>query len=439
MTSVPALTAPRKPRKLSVSERVLGTGLRVLVVRKPGVPLVEVRLRVPFQSAAAAHPARATLLADAMLTGAGDFDRAGLAAAVQGLGAELSVSVDADRLLVAGSVLAPNLPALLALIATVLSEASYPDLEVKTERERLVERLGIARARSGVVASEALGHRMWGEHPYANDLPQPAAVAATTPVQLSKLHADRVRPQAAVLVLVGDVAPSRALDEVEAALTGWVGTAAKPRVPRLPAVTAGPLVVIDRPGSTQSSIRLGGVALPRSDERSPALQLANLIFGGYFSSRWNENIREDKGYTYGPHSRVEHQQLGSSLIFDAEVATEVTAPALLETYYELGRIASLPVTQAEVDAVRQYAIGTLALSTATQAGLASTLSGLAAFGVGVDWIAEQPARLGKVNVEAVSAAAAEFFAPARLASVIVGDAERITASVAGLVPITTDL
>ena len=44
----------------------------------------------------------------------------------------------------------------------------------------------------------------------------------------------------------------------------------------------------------------------------PALQLANLVFGGYFSSRWNENIREDKGYTYGPHSRIEHNVLGSS-------------------------------------------------------------------------------------------------------------------------------
>jgi predicted Zn-dependent peptidase len=97
------------------------------------------------------------------------------------------------------------------------------------------------------------------------------------------------------------------------------------------------------------------------------------------------------------------------------------------------------VTQAEVDAVRQYAIGTLALSTATQAGLASTLSGLAGFGLGVDWIAEQPARLGRVTVEAVSAAAAEFFAPARLASVIVGDAERITSSVAALVPVTSEL
>ncbi len=436
--TVPALTAPSRPKRLTVAERTLGSGLRVVVVRKPGVPLVEVRLRVPFQSAQATHPARAALLSDAMLTGAGSFDRTGLAAAVQALGGELSVGVDADRLLLGGNVLATGLPALLGLVATVLTDATYPADEVATERERLVERLVIARSRGGVVASEALGHRMWGDHPYAGDLPQPEAVAAATPAQLRRLHAERIRPDGAVLVVVGDVSPARTLDHVEAALTGWVGRAVRPRVAALPDAVPGPLLVLDRPGSVQSSMRFGAAAVGRSDERYPALQLANLIFGGYFSSRWTENIREDKGYTYGPHSRIDHHVQGSSLILEVEVATEVTAPALLETRYELGRIASLPVTAAEVDAVRQYAIGTLALSTATQAGLASTLVALAASGLGLDWLAEHPARLSKLSVEEVSAAAAQFFGPARLAAVIVGDAAAVTAPVAALIPVTTE-
>jgi predicted Zn-dependent peptidase len=165
------------------------------------------------------------------------------------------------------------------------------------------------------------------------------------------------------------------------------------------------------------------------------LQLANLIFGGYFSSRWTENLREDKGYTYGPHSRIDHHSLGSVLSFDVEVATEVTAPAVLETFYELGRIATLPVTEREVDDVRQFAIGNLALSTATQSGLASTLATLAGVGLGAEWIVDHPRRLAEVTVDEVSAAAAEFFGPARLTSVIVGDAGLITAGLSALVPV----
>lgn len=432
---VPALTAPRTARSLRVSEAVLDNGLRIAAVRKPGVPIVEMRLRLPFLSAKATHPAQATVLSEALLTGAGDLDRAGLAAAVQALGADLGVSVDADRLVVTGNALATSLKPLLDLVASVLVEPSYAKAEVATERDRLLEKLGIARARAGVVAGEALARRMWGEHPYALDLPTPEDVGAVTAAQVKALHKAMVRPDGGMLVLVGDVAPARMIDFAQQALAGWTGIAAKPRIPALPTPPGGPTLLIDRPGSVQTSVRMSRMGLTRTDPGYPALQLANLIFGGYFSSRWTENIREDKGYTYGPHSRLEHHVLGSTLSLEVEVATEVTGPAMLETAYELGRIASLPVTAEELESVRQYAIGNLAMSTATQAGLASTLSGLSAFGLGLDWVKQHPARLLEATVEDVSAAATQYLAPSGFTSVLVGDAATIRGPLAALGPV----
>jgi zinc protease len=430
--AVPALTEPRAARSLRSAEAVLANGLRVTAVRKPGIPLVELRLRVPFLSARAAHPAQSALLADALLTGAAGRDRAALAAAIQELGASLHASVDPDRLLLSGNVLATSLGRLLRLISDVLVEPAFARDEVATERDRLIEKLTIARARPGVIALEALARRMWGEHPYSQEIAEPEQVAAVSPAQLRSLHRSLVRPSAGMLILVGDLPPARMLDRAQDALAEWTGEARPGRVPALPASTGGPLLVVDRPGAVQTSLRLGGAALPRTDPDYPALQLANLIFGGYFSSRWTENLREDKGYTYGPHSRIDHHVLGSTLVLDAEVATEVTAPAVLETVYELGRIAALPVTDTEVESVRQYAIGTLALSTATQAGLASTLSALSAFGLGLDWLRSHPSRLLAATVDDVSAAAARFFAPARLTGVVVGDAARISEPLAAI-------
>jgi predicted Zn-dependent peptidase len=433
--TVPALTEPRTAKGLKATEAVLDNGLRVVAVRKPGVPLVEMRLRMPFLSAKPAHPAQATLLAETMLTGAAGLDRSGIAAAVQALGADVSANVDADRLVLAGNVLATNLRKLLDVVASVLVEPTYDSGEVATEKDRLVEKLTIARARPGVVAGEALGLRMWGQHPYALDLAQPDDVAQVSPGQLRAMHRSLVRPDGAVLVLVGDVMPARMIDHARAALAAWTGRAPRSRVPALPTPPGGPLLIVDRPGAVQSSLRMGGRALARSDPRYPALQLANLIFGGYFTSRWTENLREDKGYTYGPHSRIEQHVLGATLTLSVEVATEVTAPALLETWYELGRIASLPVSATEMTSAQQYAIGTLALSTATQAGLASTLSALSAFGLGLDWITGHPARLQAVTVDEISAAAAEFFAPSAFTSVVVGDAAAIADPLAALGPV----
>ena len=430
--TVPALTKPSRARKLTTLDRTLDTGLRVLAVRKPGVPLAELRLRLPFLSAKAAHAARAALLSDTILTGTPRHDRAALAGAVQALGGDLNVGVDADRLVLSANVLAVNFPALLALIFEVLDAAAYPNEEVSTERDRLLENLGIARSRSQVVANEALGRLLFGAHPYGQDLPSPEDVRAVTSTQLRRMHEDLIRPSGAVLVVVSDLTPTRVHDQVAKALADWTGKPTGSRVPKLPVVIGSPIELIDRPGSVQSSIRLGAAAIRRDDPRYAALQLANAIFGGYFSSRWTENIREDKGYTYGPHSRIEHHALGSTLTLDVDVATEVTAPAMLETFYELGRISLLPVTSDELESVRQYSIGTLALSTATQAGLASTLAGLIGNGLGPEWLVEHTARLARATIEEVNAAATEFFAPTRFVGVIVGDESSIRVPLASI-------
>jgi len=435
LLQVPGLAPAAKPKKLSYSERVLSSGLRVVAIRRPTVPMVEVRLRIPFLSAKPNHLARSALLAGTIRTGTAERDRTSLAIALGDLGAELSVGRDADRLLLSASGIAAGLPALLGLYAEILTSASYRQAEVTGERGRLIERITMSRSQAGVIAGEALAERMSPGHPYGRTLADAPAVAATTAAQLRSLHAGLVRPDGALLVIVGDITPARALAAAESALAGWTGAAPPVQAPPLPPITERPLLIVDRPGSVQTAFRFGGPGLPRQDERFPAFQLANLIFGGYFSSRWVENIRERKGFSYSPRSAIEHAKLRSSFTVSADVATEVTAPALLETLYELGRMASSPVTEAELESVRQYAIGTLALSTATQAGLASTASGLLGTGVELEWLASHPLRLAKVTVAEVAEVAAEFLAPRRLVGVAVGDAGAITAPLAGIVEV----
>jgi zinc protease len=161
-----------------------------------------------------------------------------------------------------------------------------------------------------------------------------------------------------------------------------------------------------------------------------------MIFGGYFSSRLVENIRERRGYTYSPRSSVDHQTAGSSFLVEADVATDVTGPALLETWYELGRMALVPVSDAELDGARRYVLGSMALATATHAGLASTLSALVGAGLPVDWLAEHQRDLAAVTVEEVQEASRRYLAASALTTVVVGDAGQIAESLGALAPVS---
>ena len=438
---VPPLARQKTPKLPTVGDTLLDNGLRVLAVRRPGVPLVELRLRVPFAAPAgkkgAAHTARATLLADTLLSGTEQRDASQIAVALQSLGGTLSVSTDADRLGFGGSVLAANLPGMLALLGELLTSASYPKRDVEGERDRLVQELAIHRSSAGVVAREALLARMYGDHPYGRDLPSGEDVSEVRPRELRALHASRVVPQGSVLTLVGDLSPARATAAVQKALDAWTAAGTAVQVPAAPEQQGRTALLVDRPGAVQTTIRLGGAAPTRTDDDYAATVLANLVFGGYFSSRWVSNIREDKGYTYSPHSGIDHPPAGSRLVAGADVATGVTAPALLETLYELGRIATVPIGQAELDQARRYAIGTLALSTASQAGLAGTLSQLAGAGLGVEWLREHPRALEAVTVDEVLAAGARWLAPSRLTPVLVGDTAVVADSLRTLVELET--
>jgi predicted Zn-dependent peptidase len=429
MKTLPELVPDTKLKLPKQVERTLASGLTVIAVRRPGVPLVELRLRVPFSKAPVP---RATLLSQALFTGTGSMSSVDIAAELQAVGGGLSAGLDPDRLLVTGNALASGLDRMLEILAAVLTDPTYPNQEVATERERLVDHLQVALQQPAHLARTALLKRMYGKHPYAVQTPEPEQVKGVRPAQLRALHADRVRPDGATLVLVGDINPDKAIDAAEKALNGWTGPGRDGNMPPTPALQPGPLLLVDRPGSVQSSLRIALPAVPRTHDDHAALQLANLLFGGYFSSRWVENIREDKGYTYGPGSAIEHFVAGSALVVAAEVATEVTGPAMLETLYELGRIASLPPGDDELEQARRYALGTLQLGMSTQAGLAGLASMYASFGLRLDYLAEHAARLAAATRDDVAEVASRYLAPSAAVTVVLGDASLVEAPLAAL-------
>jgi zinc protease len=431
MTSktLPDLVPDAKLKLPRQAERTLPSGLTVIALRRSSVPLVELRLRVPFSKASLP---RATLLSQALFTGTGSMSSIDIAAELQSVGGGLSAGLDPDRLLVTGNSLAGGLDRMLEILASVLTDPAYPKSEVATERDRLVDHINVALSQPAHIARTALLERMYGKHPYAIQTPGPEQVRAVQPAQLRNLHADRVRPDGAVLVLVGDINPEKAIDAAEKALGSWTGPGRDETVPPTPPLEPGPLLLVDRPGSVQSSLRMALPAVARTDPQYAALQLANMVFGGYFSSRWVENMREDKGYTYGPHTAIEHYLAGSALMVAAEVATEVTGPSLLETLYELGRIASLPPGEEELEQARRYALGTLRLGMSTQAGLAGLASMYASFGLRLEHLREHSAALASATLDEVAAAGAQFLAPAKAVTVVLGDAEKVEAPLAAL-------
>ncbi|MFZ0171679.1 MAG: pitrilysin family protein [Acidimicrobiales bacterium] len=408
-------------------EDELPGGLPFVGVRRRGVPLVELRLVFAMAAENVTKAAGASVLAESILAGTDLHDRQELAEAVERLGGRLGAGQHEDRFVLSASVLAPNLRQLLELLAEVLGGATYPTVEVRADRERLANETLMALSQPEVIADEALSRRLYAGHPYAAGLPRPSALRRVGAEGLRSLHPALLEPAAARLVLVGDLDPRRGVSMVSDELAPWLATSAggDPTLPAVPPVRRGPIELVARKASVQSNVRLGGRAPTRSDADWPAAAVANLIFGGMFASRLVENLRERNGYTYSPRSSIRHARAGSSLVVTADVGKEVTAAALVEMRYELGRLAVGGVSDAELDSARRYAIGTFTFLTATQSGLADTLAALLLDGVGPGYLVSHPAAIAKTTKAEVEAAARRYLAPAELVTVVVGDADEV--------------
>lgn len=183
--------------------------------------------------------------------------------------------------------------------------------------------------------------------------------------------------------------------------------------------------MIPTPGSTQSRVRLCAQAVPRSDPRYTALQIANTVFSGYFASRMIQNLREDKGYVYTVESGFQSSPGHSTLLLALDVATHNTAPAVLESHYEMGRMALAGPTTEEIAAARRYTSGSLLTWMESQSLLATSLFNLAGLGLDPEWLYTHQRRLRAVPDEDVHAAARDFLAPSAFTGIILGDTAEI--------------
>ena len=429
----PSLRPLRAVRVTGVVEDRLPGGLQVLAARRPGIPMVELRLGFRLPGNLIGRPAATTVLSESLLAGTLRYDRAGLASAVQRIGGRLQASAHGDWFGVSGSVLAEHLLEMLELVAEVLVGAAYPSPEVAGDRGRVAEEILIDLSRPEVLVRQELRRRLYPGHPYASGLPSPGAVRHVTAARLRRVHTEALVPALGHLVLVGDLTPNRAVAAASRALEPWLSRGhADPGLPLapVPAVRLGPLQLFDRPGAVQSNVRIARLAPGRDDPLWPATALANLIFGGMFTSRLVENLRERHGYTYSPRARVDHGRAGSSLVIEAEVATASTAASLIETGYELGRIAIGGVTDSEHESALRYALGTLAYQTATQAGLASTLASLTVVGLDPGYLTRYAEALRRTRRSEVDEAARRLFAPSQMVTLVLGDVEAIGGTIA---------
>jgi predicted Zn-dependent peptidase len=431
----PVAGAPRPYRFPAFEHSRLANGLGVWLMPLPDRELVSIHLLTDAGAASEdeAHGGLAALTAQLLVTGTRRLDAAAFAETTERLGIEVGSESSWDSARAGFTALETHLDDGLRLLAEMLRTPRLDPGEFdRLKAERLNDILQ-ARADPGRLADESFLREVYADgEPYGRAAAGiPETVEALTVDDARAFHADHYAPNVADVVIAGAIEPDVALAAVERHLGDWAG--AGPAHRDIAPVARGRrrVVLVDRPGSVQSELRVGHLGIDRHDARYfPAMVMAALL-GGVFGSRLNRRLREELGYTYGARCSFDPRRAPGPFTATAAVQTEVTVDAIRELLGQLDQIRAEEPTAAELAEVRDFLVGVFPLRFETTGGLAAAIEPLAVYDLPHDWWHTYRDHLEAVGVADVHRVAGELIRPDEALVLLTGDASRLRGELEG--------
>jgi zinc protease len=427
-TGVPGLSAERAVTWPKRTKTLLSNGLEVILAESHTIPKFHGELFFRSGNAAVADraPGLAEMTATVVRTGTAKRMSRQIEEDLRRIGADLSSAAGMDTSAISFAGLSEFAEPLLGLVNELAREAAFPEPEFERERRQKLEEVKLERTQPGFLASERLRKVLFGAHPYAQVSPSEQQVAAYKREDLQTVYRESYAPGNGLLLMVGDFDPQAMLKSIEKIFGTWTGKKPESRMAAAPANPRGRRVyLVHVPGAVQTQILAGCHAITRKHPDWVKLGLTNSMYGGAFNSRLVMNIREDKGYTYSPRSGVSALRQHGYFSVSAAVRNDVVAASLTEIFYEMDKLRSLPVPEAELADAQNYLSGVFSMGLATQDGLLSQFSTVALNELPDDYLETYRQKVRALSPEDLLATARKYLDSANVQIVVVGDRSQI--------------
>lgn len=350
-----------------------------------------------------------------------------LQAQLDRLGSTINISAGAYTTKITVSSLKQNLSETLAIVEEQLFTPAFELDDFERLKMQMLEGVVYQHQQPSWMASQATRQVLFGDSIFARSSDgTEQSIKSITLQDIKNFYRDNYTPQGAHIIVVGDVS-KREIKKELSFIESWEAEAAPLLRPQIvKPLTEQKLYLVDKPGAPQSIVRMVRKGLPFDATGELYLsQLANFNLGGNFNSRINQNLREDKGYTYGAGSYFASNRETGAIVFNAQVRADVTVASIIELQNELQEISISGLTQDEVDFMR-LAVGQQdALKYETPAQKAMLLSNILAFSLDEDYLQQRNDIVEMVDKETLNNLARKWFDPNDYQFIVVGDAKTL--------------
>jgi len=434
--------APGEAKDLSlppVQIAELKNGLQVNTIVTDQLPVVYATLviRSGGESDPAKLPGLSGLVAQMLKEGTTKRSSAEIAEEIEFLGADLWASSDEENTYVGVRALTEQFDVVMGILAEVAGKPSFRNKELAKLKKRELDRLALSEREPRYIARRTFYRQLYGQHPYGTVDTTPRAVKRVRRQDLVRWHHEHFVGKNAFLVVAGDVDPDQVAEATQKMFGAWnAGKRAAPTYGDPPRPTDRKILVVDRPGSVQSVIYMGNLAIARANREWIPLVVSNQVLGGSAASRLFMDLREKRSLTYGAYSAIaERVDIGPFVAY-ASVRTEVTTEAIGAFFEHLVRIHQEPAEPQELLNAKRYLSDSFPLKVDTPGKLSELVVELRTFGLPDDYWDNYRQSIRKTSGSEAQYVARSYIRPKESLVVIVGQAADFAQSLQQFGPVT---
>jgi zinc protease len=405
--------------------KTLANGLQVLVVLHHEQPSVSFRLlvRAGAVQEPADKPGVASFVASLLNQGTPTMSAQQIANAIESAGGIIGVGSGNELSFVSGAVIKDKTELMLGLANDLVQHPAFSTEEIERQRSQAVSSLKVSYDDPEYLANLVFDRLVFGFHPYGRpNEGTPESIARITRDDLVAYHRAWFVPNNALLAIVGDLTAEEAFAAAEKAFGSWQRRDLAEIKATDPPPPTRRIVVIDRPGSAQTEIRVGQLAVSRTHPDFLSVDLAIRILGGEGANRLFGVLRSERGLTYGASAAFHTYKNGGDFVAETDTRSPATGEALRLIVDEIGRLQREPVGRAELEGAQDFLAGNFPLTIETPSAIAQQVLAHMFYGLDLSEIETYRDRVMKVTPGDIQRVARQFLKPDQLSIVLVGDA-----------------
>ncbi|GAA4024834.1 pitrilysin family protein [Sphingomonas swuensis] len=342
----------------TVERATLSNGIKVTYARRNAVPLTQMALSFNAGNSADAPTARGlgSLTTNLLDEGAGGMTAQQIAERREELGMDYSVASSLDRTVVLGSALSANLAPSLDLLETIVEQPSFAQADFDRLKSQTLAGIANAQKDPASIAARTLPTLVYGaNHPYATvGAGDPAAVTRFTRADAVAFQQKWLRPDNLEIFVVSNLPLADVRAQLESRFGNWAAPAGVAKGVKAfnvapPAVSGAKIYLVDRPGSPQSIIRAIQLTDLKSNADILTAQAGSEVLGGNFLSRFNADLRETKGWSYGVGGNFSLNENNVAYGINAPVQSDRTGESIAALNSQIADLyGSKPITEEEL-------------------------------------------------------------------------------------------